>query len=340
MSLYHFEKKINVEIFHSLTDGNGGLIFFREIIYNYLDMKHEELQDKDERRARKIEFDTEDSYVSNYDKKSKNNRGNRRAYILKGKELKFGQVSVNHLLINTDDLKKECVKYDLSTTQYLTSVLIWSIYNANILKYYKKNKKPIKVCIPVNLKKYYRSKTMSNFFSYISVDAEMETCVSFEKITDFVRSEFEKKLSEEEILKTMSGNVKIGQNFFIGHIPFFLKKIIIRGVYREIQKYLSITYSNIGKVGIIGKYQKYIDCFLLLIAPERIEKIKCSSCTYVDKVIFTFTSVLNDNSIEKYFYGFLKAQKVKVSVESNEVLDSIESGEKNAVSKKDKEQDD
>ena len=42
----------------------------------------------------------------------------------------------------------------------------------------------------------------------------METCVSFEKISDFVRSEFEKKLSEEEILKTMSGNVKIGQNFF------------------------------------------------------------------------------------------------------------------------------
>ena len=124
-SVTYFEKKINVEIFHSLTDGNGGLIFFREIIYNYLDMKHEELQDKDERKARKIEFDTEDSYISNYDKKSKNNRSNKRAYILKGKELKFGQVSVNHLLIDTDDLKKECVKYNLSTTQYLTSVLIW-----------------------------------------------------------------------------------------------------------------------------------------------------------------------------------------------------------------------
>ena len=339
-SVTYFEKKINVEFFHSLTDGNGGLIFFREIIYNYLDMKHEELRDKDERKARKIEFDTEDSYISNYDKKSKNNRSKKRAYILKGKELKFGQVSVNHLLIDTDDLKKECIKYNLSTTQYLTSVLIWSIYNANVLKYYKKNKKPIKVCIPVNLKKYYRSKTMSNFFSYISVDAEMQTCISFGKIADFVRSEFEKKLSEEEILKTMSGNVKIGQNFFIGHIPFFLKKIIIRGIYREIQKYLSITYSNIGKMGIIGKYQKYIDCFLLLIAPERIEKIKCSSCTYLDKVIFTFTSVLNDNSIEKFFYNFLKSQKVKVSVESNEVLDSIESGEKNAISKKDKKQDD
>ena len=325
----YFERKINIEIFHSLTDGNGGLIFFREIVYNYLDMTHKELQDKEERKARKIDLDTEDSYIANYDKKSKKNSGNKRAYILKGKELNLGQVSVNHLLIDSNDLKEQCNKYNLSTTQYLTSVLIWSIYNANVLKYDKhlKNKKPIKVCIPVNLKKYYRSKTMSNFFSFISVDAKMETCISFEDITNFVRSEFEKKLSQEEILKTMSDTTKIGQNVLISSIPFFIKRIIIRGIYREIQKYLSITYSNIGKVGIIGKYQDYIDYFLMLIAPERVEKIKCSSCTYLDKVIFTFTSVLNDNDIEKYFLNFLKSQNVKTHVESNQVLDSIENGE-------------
>lgn len=335
-SVTYFERKINIEIFHSLTDGNGGLIFFREIIYNYLDMKHPELQDKEERKARKIDFDTEDSYIANYDKKSKKNGGNKRAYVLKGKELKYGQVSVNHLLLANDDIKEQCTKYNLSTTQYLTSVLIWSIYNANVLKYNKniKNQRPIKVCIPVNLKKYYKSKTMSNFFSFISVDANMETCISFEDITNFVRGEFEKKLSQEEILKTMSDTTKIGQNVFISSIPFFLKKIIIRSIYREIQKYLSITYSNIGKVGIIGKYQYYIDYFLFLIAPEHIEKIKCSSCTYLDKIIFTFTSVLNDNDIEKYFLNFLKTQNVKAYVESNQVLDSIEIGEKDDISQK------
>ena len=158
---------------------------------------------------------------------------------------------------------------------------------------------------------------MSNFFSYISVDAEMSTCISFEEITKLVISEFENKLTEKEILKTMSGTVKIGKNIFIKSIPLFLKKIVIRSLYREIQKYLSITYSNIGRVGIIGKYQDYIDYFLFLIAPERIEKIKCSSCTYLDRVIFTFTSVLNDNNIEKYFYNFLKSQSVKIEIESN-----------------------
>ena len=337
-SVTYFERKINIEIFHSLTDGNGGLIFFKEIIYNYLELKHRELLDKAERKARKIDMDTEDSYIANYDKKSKKTEGSKRAYLLKGKELKFNQVSVNHLIIDSADLKSQCTKYNLSTTQYLTSVLIWSIYNANVLKYkgFFKNKKPIKVCIPVNLKKYYKSKTMSNFFSYISVDTQMDTCVSFEEITKFVKSEFEKKLAEKEIIKTMSDIVKIGKNIFISSIPLFLKKIVIRSIYKEVQKYLSITYSNIGKVGIIGKYQDYIDYFLFLIAPERIEKIKCSSCTYVDKMIFTFTSVLNDNSIEKYFYNFLRSQNVKVEVESNEILDSIRNGEKNDLSQENK----
>ena len=43
----------------------------------------------------------------------------------------------------------------------------YSIYEEN----YKKvnGKKPIKVCIPVNLKKYFPSKTLSNFFSYITL---------------------------------------------------------------------------------------------------------------------------------------------------------------------------
>ena len=333
-SVTYFERKINIEIFHSLTDGNGGLIFFKEIVYNYLEMKHPELADKEERKARKVDFDTEDSYLANFDKKAKKPSSSKRAYLIKGKELKFNQVSVNHLLINSNDLKSQCNKYDLSTTQYLTSVLIWSIYNANVLKYRKNLKcvKPIKVCIPVNLKKYFKSKTMSNFFSYISVDAQMDVCISFDDITQFVKSEFEHKLTEEEILKTMSDTVKIGKNIFIGFIPLFLKKIIIRSIYTEIQKYLSITYSNIGKVGIIGKYQDYIDYFLFLLAPERIEKIKCSSCTYLDKVIYTFTSILNDNSVEKYFYRFLKSQNVKVEIESNQVLDSIEDEEKNDIS--------
>ena len=166
---------------------------------------------------------------------------------------------------------------------------------------------------------------MSNFFSYITVEAEMkkDKLDTFDKILEFVKKEFKEKLEEEEIIKTMSANVKLGTNFFIRSIPLILKKPIVRLSYMEIRKYTTITYSNIGRIGIIGKYKDYIKYFLMLIAPENVEKIKCSSCTFENKMVFTFTSILKDNSIEKEFYNFLKEKGINVEIESNGVLDDI-----------------
>lgn len=321
----YFKNKINIDIFHALTDGNSGITFFREIIYTYLEMCHEDELKQEARKIRKIEYNAEDSYIKNYDKKSKSNESKKRAYELKGKKIKLGAISAIHQIINLDELKQECQKYEVTVTQYLTAVLIYVIYNEN----YKKNnsKKPIKVCIPVNLKKYFPSKTMSNFFSYMTLVAQENeiNLDSFDKIIKFVKNEFEYRLAQEEIMKTMSSNVKLGNNILIKSIPLLLKNIIVRLSYIEIRKHTTITYSNLGRIGIIGDYKKYIDYFLVLIAPEQVEKIKCSSCTFENKVVFTFTSILDDNKIEKAFYMFLKEKGISVEIESNGVLDDISS---------------
>lgn len=319
----YFERKINIDIFHALTDGNSGITFFREIVYTYLEMCYKNELKSGNRLIRKIEYNTEDSYMKNYDKKAKSNESKKRAYELKGKKIKLGAISAIHEIINLEDLKRECNKYETTITQYLTAVLIYVIYNENYIK--NKGKKPIKICIPVNLKKYFPSKTMSNFFSYITLVAQMNEgkLDNFENIIKFVKDEFVRRLTEEEIMKTMSSNVKLGNNPFIKLIPLPLKNVIVRLSYLEIRKHSSITFSNIGRVGIIGNYKKYIDYFLMLIAPDSVEKIKCSSCTFENKIVFTFTSILDDNKIEKGFYNFLKNKGINVEIESNGVLDDI-----------------
>lgn len=330
----YFKNKINIDIFHSLTDGNSGTTFFREIIYTYLELMHPEILNDEERKIRKIEYDTEDSYMKNYDKKAKSNVSGRRAYVLKGNKIKLGAISAIHEIIDLEELKKETKKYEATITQYMTAVLIYSIYQENYLKGKSNSRKPIKVCIPVNLKKYFPSKTMSNFFSYITLEAEMDKIVSgrgnevFKSILEFVKQDFKKRLTEEEIIKTMSANVRLGNNIFIKTIPLCLKKLLVRLSYIEIRKYTTITYSNIGRIGIIGKYKDYIQYFLMLIAPEPVEKIKCSSCTFENKMVFTFTSILQDNSIEKRVYEFLTNKGIKVEIESNGVLDDISSKNK------------
>ena len=63
----------------------------------------------------------------------------------------------------------------------------------------------------------------------------------------------------------------------------------------------------------------------MLIAPEPVEKIKCSACSFENKIVFTFTSILDDCSIEKNFYNFLLENGIPVKIESNGVLDVIPS---------------
>ena len=131
------------------------------------------------------------------------------------------------------------------------------------------------------------------------------------------------QLTEKEIIKTMSNNVKLGNHPFIKMIPLFLKIIIVRLAYIEIRKHSTITFSNIGRIGIIGDYKNYIDYFLMLIAPDPYERIKCSSCTFENNMVFTFTSILDDNKIEEGFYKFLTQKGIEVKIESNGVLDDI-----------------
>ena len=146
---------------------------------------------------------------------------------------------------------------------------------------------------------------------------------SFDEILHIVKCTFEKELSKENIANTMSKNVKIGINGVIRCIPLFLKTLIVRLTYIKIRKYSTITFSNIGRMGIVGKYKDYIQYFMMLISPDAVEKIKCSACSFENKLIFTFTSILDSNEVEKYFFEFLNKHEIKIEIESNGVLNDI-----------------
>ena len=318
----YWENKINLDIFHSLTDGNSGIIFLKEIIYTYIELAHPENFNKKLRIERKISNNTEDDYLKNYDKKSRKSKGGKKAYILEGKKLPLSAIGVIHVNIDLKKLKEKAKEKGVTITQYLTSVLIYAIYNSNYREH--KGKRPIKICIPVDLKKYFKSETISNFFSYITVQTENNLNLdSLDDILKFVKEDFNKKLTKDEISKTMSANVKLGNNIFIKSIPLFLKLIIVKLSYIEIRKYTTTTFSNIGRIGIIGEYQKYIDKLMMLIAPESVEKIKCSACSFENKLIFTFTSVLEKTEVEEKFCEKLKEEGIEIYVEGNDVHDFI-----------------
>lgn len=320
----YYNQKINIDVFHSLTDGSSAIKFFKEIIYNYIELcNKEEFKISYRDKERIIDNNTEDSYLKNYNKKIKGKRSAKKAYIIKGNNLPLYATGVIHGFINMPALKQLCTEKQCTLTQYLTATLIYAIYEKNFKN--NNSKKPIKVCIPVDLKKYFSSSTISNFFSYIIVQANMNNgkAETFERILQIVKEEFKKNLTEEEVIKTMTSNVRLGNNIFIRILPLFIKKFTVKISYTEIRKNTTTTLSNVGRISIMPEYSKYIKNFMVLLAPEKIEKIKCSACSYDDNLVVTFTSILDNIDIQNEFFNHIKNQGIDVKIESNGVYDAI-----------------
>ena len=94
------------------------------------------------------------------------------------------------------------------------------------------------------------------------------------------------------------------------------------GVYSDLESVQNSTRSFTNYIYALedSQYHVYV---ALTKSSKNVEKIKCSSCTFENKMVFTFTSILNDNNIEKGFYNFLKEKGINVEIESNGVLDDI-----------------
>lgn len=313
----YYNKKINLDVFHSLTDGNSAADFMKEIVYTYIELKYKDKYKSVEKRL--YNFDTEDSYLRNYDKKLAENDSSKKAYMLKGNRLPLYATGVIHGKINLKQFKILCKEKGVTITEYLTANLIYAIYTENVKRH--PSKRPIKVCIPVNLKKYFDSKTISNFFSYITVIAETskEEFNTFDDILEFVKADFSRKLNREELTKIMSFNVNLGRNLFIRLLPLFLKRVALKMSYIEIRKYTTTTLSNVGVIDVLPEYKEYIEDVLILIAPGQGEKIKCSVCSYNDSINFTFSSILEETYVERAFFENISKNGIDIEIESNGV---------------------
>lgn len=313
----YFEKKINLEIFHCLTDGNGAMSFFKEIIYTYIDHKYEKTSASILSKERESRFNAEDSYTKNYDKNIKVKRDRSIAYTLRGRILPPGVVRATHEYMSCSKLKEISKSKGASITQFLAAALIYSIHEVGVKQ--DKSKREVKIQVPVNLKKYFPSETLANFFSYIDVNVDTNKEETFENILETVKNEFKTKLTEDELKKTIAVNLKLSNNFFLKLVPLFIKKLVVQNAHKEYRKYNTTTLSNMGMIDILPEYKEYIDKFLLLIAPEVVEKIKCTIIAYEEIMVFSFASVLENTKVEEKFKEVLESYGLNVTTEGNEV---------------------
>jgi NRPS condensation-like uncharacterized protein len=315
----YYNNRINLEVFHVLTDGMGAITFLKELSYQYLRLLHPQLRDSiEDKPSRECSLNIEDSYLKYYKKTDTKGYKTRKAYILKGKFLPPTVTGVVHGYIDIPSLKVVCKEKGVSINQYLIATLIWSIYTEYLNK--QITKEPICINAPINLRQLFESSTTKNFFAVLLAEFEADQeDYTFEDILEKITDNLKKQMTKEYLERLISYNVSNEKKFVIRAIPLFIKNIAIKYYYNNSAKSFTTTVTNLGSIGVLEEFQEYVEKFHLILSVSNKQNLKCSVCSYGNELVFTFSSVLADTNLQKAFFRNLTAQGIKVSIESNGV---------------------
>ena len=316
----YFKYRINLEVFHVLTDGMGGINFLKELTYQYLRLCHPEIREKvgDDLNCG-TSLNCEDSFIKNYRKSSSKPYQTQKAYLVKGEKLLPGEFGVMHGYMKIPALKEVCHKYGVSINEYLVGVFVYSVYQ-ECLKGMPSDK-PIRVAVPVNLRPYFASNTTKNFFVMVSAEFHpTKEDYTFEEILQTVRESLKAQINKENLEKLFSYNVSNEKVWIARIAPLFLKNLAMKIVYTQSALANTTTITNIGNIGVEDVYKPYIEMFHAFLAMSKGQHIKGTICSYDDTLVFTFSYDLQDTGIQKVFFRKIAADGIEVQLDSNSGL--------------------
>lgn len=313
----YFKYRINLEVFHVLTDGMGGINFLKELTYQYLRLCHPEIREKvgDDLNCG-TSLNREDSFIKNYRKSSSRPYQTQKAYLVKGEKLLPGEFGVMHGYMKIPALKEVCHRYGVSINEYLVGVFVYSVYQ-ECLKGMPSDK-PIRVAVPVNLRPYFASNTTKNFFVMVSAEFHpTKEDYTFEEILQTVHESLRAQINKENLEKLFSYNVSNEKVWIARIAPLFVKNMAMKMVYTQSALANTTTITNIGNITVEDIYKPYVEMFHAFLAMSKGQHIKGTICSYGDTLVFTFSYDLQDTGIQKAFFRKIAADGIEVQLDSN-----------------------
>ena len=315
----YFKKRINLEVFHALTDGNGAFLFLKELTYQYLRLAHEELKKPElDKLSATTSLDSEDSYLENYKTKAKKGYKTEKALIVKGESYTMGRYGVVQGYISLQDIKRVAKSYGVTINQYIVGVFTYAIYMGYLKG--KPSKRPISTCVPVNLRPYFESETTKNFFAVVSAVFKPEKSkYEFKEVLEIIKNSLDSQIEKDNLEKLFSYNVSNQMNFMLRAFPLFLKNLGMKIAYNSSARANTGTLTNLGIVKVDEAYIDYIDSFYALLSMSKGQNIKGAVCTYGETLVFSMSQGIKEMDVPKAFFRQLSKDGISLEIETNEV---------------------
>lgn len=309
--------EIRCEFFHAVTDGGGAMEFVKALILRYLQLCGCEISDAKtygikEWKDKPSEKEFEDDFLKIYDGSAGKARKGSSAYQIKidKKNEHFYRDEVCIPLSQLQDITK---KYNCTITQFIAAA-----YSMALIDMYNDDgsaaKKPIRLSIPVNLRKYWKSSTLRNFSSFITADISPNGKTDFEDVLNSIKKEMKNKISKEQLFEDVCRNVADEKMLISRVAPSFLKKPVMKTAFRLFgENNYTSTVTNLGAVKLPPEMEKHINMITVTLGETYINPINCAVVSFADTLCATLSFAGNGFRIVRYFMDILSSKGLKVS---------------------------
>jgi hypothetical protein len=315
--------RIALECHHCLTDGFGGLEFFRALLLQYavecgiqadgsMDIKRPGQEPDTE--------ETEDAWQRYY---SKNLPGtpffSSRAFLLPYKREPVGVYHVTTGIIPLEELLVRARTAGTTITAYMTAVYLDALQDIQIEAAHRgqiRRIKPVKLMVPVNLRRLFPSNTLRNFTLYVTPGIDpRQGRHTFEAILEEVHSYLKREVTAERIGRQLARNIRSRMNPLIMFAPLWLKKALSGLVYYLIGSARhSGSLTNLGKVCLPAGLEEQVERLEIIPPPLKNNKVGAAMLSFRDKMYVAFGRIIRQPIVEDRFFAKLRDRGISVEI--------------------------
>ena len=308
--VYYKDNLIIIEGFHALSDGYGIAASFSTLAAEYLTLRYGieipsgyPIMNCDEEAA---EAELEDSYLK-YAEAKPLHMPSRYSYQLPGREASHDVIYEAPMYIPVEDVLSAARRHGVSMTALLSAVMASSVMEVQKLSSTKKMR-PVRIMVPIDLRRIFPSKTLRNFILYALPTMEPgEENLTIRELADKFSRLIKDHLRKENLTGIISYNVKTQSSPLFRILPSALKCWLMRVAYRFFgESNSSITFTNLGNIALPDVMIPYVQNIRITMTPRARSPYNCGMFTYNGQFFMNLCRFPEESRLEEIFYSKLK----------------------------------
>lgn len=318
-----YRNRVAVEFFHSLTDGNGGLVFLKTLVAEYLLQRYDVRVPTEKGVLGRLEEPSPEVLEDSFQKYAGSVSASRKeddAWRLTGTPEPDGFLNLTCLELSSQAVLEKAHEYGVTVTAFLCAAMMQALQRLQKEQVPDiRRRKAIKVQLPVNLRTLFPSSSLRNFALYTTPQISPRLGeYGFEEICQVVKHWMGLDITPRQMGMKIAANVNSERMLAVKLMPLFLKNIVMKAVYHAVgERKACLSLSNLGVVKLPVEMTEYVERMDFILGVQATAPYNCGVLSYGDKLYVNFIRNTREPQLEEAFFRVMQELGLEVTVRSN-----------------------